>query len=63
MVECPKCGRELNQVRVVSTCVQTADVEDGKITEYGSVDDIFETEYMDCKYCGARLPDGLIKES
>jgi hypothetical protein len=40
---CPKCNKEIKEVNVISYCWQKADVKDGKIVEYGVMEEILDT--------------------
>ena len=51
-MKCPSCGIELEEVSVLSTCVQLGTVdESGLIIEYSSVEEIYDTEEINCSEC------------
>jgi hypothetical protein len=41
---CPKCGKEIKNVNVISECWQKAEVDkDGNVINYGGIEEILET--------------------
>jgi len=50
---CPKCKKEINEVRVFSEARQDADIDkNGNITDYGSVESISdEAISVECPEC------------
>jgi hypothetical protein len=57
-MNCPKCNAVLARVNVYSQCVQRAEVgEDGQITDYGPVDEVLETQGIECPECAEDLRD------
>lgn len=51
-MKCPKCKKRIEQVYVISECEQVADIdENGKITGYGSVEEISSTIKILCPKC------------
>ena len=55
-MKCPECKKELETINVFSQCVQRATVNrDGIITEYGSVDEVLDTEHIECSFCGSDI--------
>lgn len=53
--KCPECGAELERVNVISECWQKAELKGDKITDYGSVEDILDTLYVECPECQAKI--------
>jgi DNA-directed RNA polymerase subunit RPC12/RpoP len=60
-MECPKCKKEINHVNVFSQCWQRADLEGNQIVEYGIVEDVLETQGIECPLCGGDVSE-FIKE-
>ena len=61
---CPKCNKEIREVYVTSECWQKATVKDGKIVDYGTVEEILDTlkiEHADDD-CSADLTNIGLKE-
>ena len=55
-MKCPKCKKEITYVNVISTCWQKADIDKkGKITEYRTVEDIEDTQFIECPECQAKI--------
>lgn len=54
--KCPHCQEGLTQVDIYSRCLQRAEVDDhGVISEYGPVDQVYETEAIKCGECEGEL--------
>lgn len=52
-MKCPKCNEEIETVLVFSRCSQTGYLNaEGKIDDYSEVDEIYETESIECPECG-----------
>jgi hypothetical protein len=61
-MKCPKCKKEINEVCVYSQCFQYATLKDKQIVEYGAVEEILNTERIECPLCQADLTN-LVVES
>lgn len=49
---CPNCKSKIKYVHVYSQCKQTADIDENKkISNYSSVEHIFETQAVECPEC------------
>lgn len=61
-MNCPSCGEKIEMVRVYSQCYQKALVDDdGNIIEWFSVEDILDTQGVECDECSADITS-IIKE-
>ena len=61
-MKCPKCKHKLTRVNVISECWQKAWVDaKGKITEYGSVEEVTDTLFIECPDCFVKL-DKVVRE-
>jgi endogenous inhibitor of DNA gyrase (YacG/DUF329 family) len=59
-MKCPNCKRTITFVHVYSQCRQKADIDKkGNITDYGGVEEIFETLKVECPECYEEL---VVKE-
>ncbi len=57
-MKCPHCKKEILIVTVISECWQKADVnENGRIVEYGSVEEVLETVKVECRNCFGDITD------
>lgn len=63
-MKCPKCRKNIDRVVVISKCWQYGDIDDSKtnlvkpkfrISDYGSVEEIFETIGIACPECDTDL--------
>jgi hypothetical protein len=52
-MKCPKCGKDIERVIVVSQCWQYGQLAENsnKIVEYGSVENITDTILIECPEC------------
>ena len=50
-MKCPKCNKEIEYVNVISKCWQKAQLEGNKITNYGSVEEVSDTQFIECPEC------------
>jgi len=50
-MKCPECKKEIDHVRVYSECLQIGALEGNKITDYGLVEEILETQGIECPEC------------
>lgn len=53
--KCPKCGKEITSVNVISNCWQKAELEGNKIVDWGSLEDILDTLFIECPECQAQI--------
>jgi DNA-directed RNA polymerase subunit RPC12/RpoP len=54
--KCPNCGEEITSVNVILKCWQKAEIdENGKIIDYGSVEEIFDSLFIECPECLAKI--------
>lgn len=61
-LRCPSCNAKLEVINVYSECYQKATVDDnGRIEEYGTIEEILETIGIECSQCGQSIVT-LIKE-
>ncbi len=58
-MKCPKCGKELKYVNVYSMCKQKANLQDGKIVEYGKVECDYDVQKIECPHCYESLLDDV----
>jgi len=54
-MKCPNCDKELEEVHVYSQCWQKATLKGNKIVDYGSVEDILDTDTIECPECGENI--------
>lgn len=53
---CPLCSAELEYVLVYSECRQRGEIDDeGIVSEYSGVEEVFETTAINCPECGSDL--------
>jgi len=50
-MKCPKCKKEIDEVNVISECWQKAEIDKGKVFNYGSIEEILETKKVECPEC------------
>ncbi len=41
-MKCPKCNKEIKKVNILKECWQKGTVENGKIVDYGTIEEILE---------------------
>jgi DNA-directed RNA polymerase subunit RPC12/RpoP len=59
-MNCPNCNTEIDHVNVFSQCWQKADInEQGNITDYGSIEDIMDTQGIECPECHTDITDKI----
>lgn len=49
---CPQCKKATPWVRVYSECWQRGELNENKIMDYGSVQELTETIAIECPECG-----------
>lgn len=55
-MKCPECREELEYINAFGECRQKATLDkDGNVISWGSVDEVYETVYFECKNCGGDL--------
>jgi hypothetical protein len=50
-MNCPLCKKEIDSVNVISRCWQVAELDGNKIVEYGSVEEIYPANKIECPKC------------
>lgn len=53
--KCPKCKKEIEYVNVVSNCWQKVQLEGNKLIDYGSVQEVLDTQFIECPKCQAKI--------
>jgi len=57
---CPICGEQLYHIIIVSECWQKAYIDkDGKIIDYGSVEEITKTLSIECPKCSREITEHI----
>ena len=54
---CMNCHTDLEQVDVFSKCMQVGTVDVTKLVDFGAVEQVHETLYIECPKCFAQLND------
>lgn len=50
-MKCPRCGKEITMVNVISYCWQKGYLKGNKIVDYGSIEEILDRSKLECPEC------------
>ena len=56
---CPHCKEELKFVNIISACIQEAELNGNKITDYGSVETVGNTIRIECPQCNRDITNNI----
>ena len=58
-MKCPKCKKEIEYVNVISKCWQKAQLENNKIIDYGSVQEVLDVQFIECPECLEKITEHI----